>query len=431
MLGRCHMPVMRMHEHAVMEHPDQPALEMTHLLPTHRSLRLAVVTETYPPEVNGVAVTVARLIEGLLLRGHEIDLVRPRQSLRVPQATAVEGLQELLMRGMPIPRYPQLRMGLPAKAALISQWQRRRPDLVHVATEGPLGWSAVQAARKLRLPVSADFRTNFHAYSRHYGLGWLNKTILTYLRKFHNRADLTLVPTETLRKELAAMGFERLSVVGRGVDTQRFDPALRSPMVRARWGVAVDDPVVLYVGRLAAEKNLDLLIRAYQAMKQRRKSLRLVVIGEGPMADVVAIQCPDALLLGVQGGLELAQSYASADIFLFPSRTETYGNVTAEALASGLAVVAFDYAAARELIINGHNGWTSGLQDEEGFVRRACEVLEAWHPGHPMRMNARRTMLSRDWSGIVEQMEERWRTLAAATQQLRTHDGKLGVMKTS
>lgn len=431
MLGCCHMPVMRMHEHAVMEHPDQPALEMTHLLPTHRSLRLAVVTETYPPEVNGVAVTVARLIEGLLLRGHEIDLVRPRQSLRVPQATAVEGLQELLMRGMPIPRYPQLRMGLPAKAALISQWQRRRPDLVHVATEGPLGWSAVQAARKLRLPVSADFRTNFHAYSRHYGLGWLNKTILTYLRKFHNRADLTLVPTETLRKELAAMGFERLSVVGRGVDTQRFDPALRSPMVRARWGVAVDDPVVLYVGRLAAEKNLDLLIRAYQAMKQRRKSLRLVVIGEGPMADDVAIQCPDALLLGVQGGLELAQSYASADIFLFPSRTETYGNVTAEALASGLAVVAFDYAAARELIINGHNGWTSGLQDEEGFVRRACEVLEAWHPGHPMRMNARRTMLSRDWSGIVEQMEERWRTLTAATQQLRTHDGKLGVMKTS
>ena len=105
--------------------------------------------------------------------------------------------------------------------------------------------------------------------------------------------------------------------------------------------------------------------------------------------------------------------------------------MTAEALASGLAVVAFDYAAARELIINGHNGWTSGLQDEEGFVRRACEVLEAWHPGHPMRMNARRTMLSRDWSGIVEQMEERWRTLTAATQQLRTHDGKLGVMKTS
>lgn len=425
------MPVMRTREHVLMEHPDQPALEMTHLLPTHRSLRLAVVTETYPPEVNGVAVTVARLIEGLLLRGHEIDLVRPRQALRGPQSTAVEGLQELLMRGMPIPRYPQLRMGLPAKAALVSQWQRRRPDLVHVATEGPLGWSAVQAARKLRLPVSADFRTNFHAYSRHYGLGWLNKTILTYLRKFHNRADLTLVPTETLRKELAAMGFERLSVVGRGVDTQRFDPVLRSPMVRARWGVAVDDPVVLYVGRLAAEKNLDLLIRAYQAMKQRRKSLRLVVIGEGPMADDLATQCPDALLLGVQGGLELAQSYASADIFLFPSRTETYGNVTAEALASGLAVVAFDYAAARELIINGHNGWTSGLQDEEGFVRRACEVLEAWHPGHPMRMNARRTMLSRDWSGIVEQMEERWRTLTAATQQLRTHDGKLGVMKTS
>ncbi|MFP5467782.1 MAG: glycosyltransferase family 4 protein [Gammaproteobacteria bacterium] len=414
-----------------MKHPDMPPLEMTHLLPTHRSLRLAVVTETYPPEVNGVAVTVSRLIEGLLQCGHEIDLVRPRQSAAGGRDVAVDGLHEILMRGMPIPRYPQLRMGLPAKAALVSHWLKRRPDIVHVATEGPLGWSAVQAARKLRLPVSADFRTNFHAYSRHYGLGWLNRTILTYLRKFHNRADLTLVPTEALRQELALMGFERLGVVGRGVDTQRFDPALRSPLVRARWGAAIDDPVVLYVGRLAAEKNLEMLIRAFQAMQQRRKNLRLVVIGDGPMADDLATHCPDALLLGVQGGQTLAKSYASADIFLFPSRTETYGNVTAEAMASGLAVVAFEHAAACELIINGHNGWAAPFEDDEGFVRRACDGLDTWHPGHPMRLAARRTMLARDWSGIVAQMEERWRTMAGLAQPLQTHDGKLGVIKAS
>lgn len=413
----CHTPVMQAPDDAGMNTPEDLSLDLTDLLPTHRSLRVAVVTETYPPEVNGVAVTIARLVDGLLACGHEIQLVRPRQAMGA--AAGAPGLHEMLTRGMPIPKYPQLRVGLPSKAALVAAWHKRRPDIVHIATQGPLGWSALKAARKLRLPVSTDFRTNFHAYSRHYGLGWLNRTIVAYLRKFHNQAGLTMVPTEALQEQLMALGFERLSVVGRGVDTQQFDPGRRSPLIRERWGVAVDDPVVLYVGRIAPEKNLDLLLRAYEAMCRRRKNLRLVVVGDGPGREELRQRCPDAVMVGVQNGQALAQSYASADIFLFPSRTETYGNVTAEALASGLGVLAFDHAAAHELIRHGHNGLLASLDDEDAFVRRACDWLDAWQPGSPMRLAARRSMLDRDWAGVVDQVQSRWWDVMGSAEPAR------------
>ena len=191
------------------------------------SLRLAVVTETWPPEINGVSLTLSRLVQGLRARNHEVQLIRPRQT-REDAARQDPGFHELLMRGMPIPRYPELKLGLPSKGALVRSWTLRRPDLVHIATEGPLGWSALQAARRLRLPVTSDFRTNFHAYSQHYGVGWLKTPIVAYLRKFHNLTRCTMVPTQTLRAELQAIGFRNVSVVARGVDTQRFNPVRRS-----------------------------------------------------------------------------------------------------------------------------------------------------------------------------------------------------------
>lgn len=405
-------------DHGRMKSVLDDALDLTELLPLQRSLRLAVVTETYPPEVNGVALSLAKLVHGLISRGHEIQLVRPWQALSSgPLHT--DGLQEMLTRGWPIPRYPQLRLGLPAKSALLAAWQKRRPDLVHIATEGPLGWSALQAARKLRLPVSSDYRTNFHAYSLHYGLGWLNRSIAAYLRKFHNQATLTMVPTEALRTQLVALGFERLTVVGRGVDTRHFDPAHRDESLRRHWGAQPGDPVVLHVGRLAPEKNLGLLIRAYEAMRQRHERLRLVVVGDGPSACDVRERCPTAIMLGMQSGIQLAKAYASADIFLFPSCTETYGNVTPEALASGLALVAYDDAAAKELVCHGDNGLLAPLHDADAFVRCACDALYRWQPDGPIRQAARRSMLSRDWHNILEQVENRWWSAIGAAEPAR------------
>jgi glycosyltransferase involved in cell wall biosynthesis len=338
-----------------------------------RSLRIAFVTETYPPEVNGVALTLAQIVAGLHARHHDVQLIRPRQD-RGDTADQSLRFHEVLMRGLPIPRYPNLRMGMPSKRALVQLWSRHRPDIVHIATEGALGWSALQAAVHLKLPLSSDFRTNFHAYSRHYGIGWLHKPIMAYLRKFHNRCDCTMVPTDALRSELDELGFRRLAVVARGVDTQRFGPHRRSAELRAQWGAAPDDLVLAYVGRLAPEKNLGTLLSAYEAIRHRDPRARLLLVGDGPQRAELQARCPEAILAGQRHGEDLAAHYASADLFLFPSLTETFGNVTTEAMASGLPVVAFDYAAAAQLIRKGENGHLVPLSNSDGFVQAALAL---------------------------------------------------------
>ncbi len=301
----------------------------------HRSLRVAVVTETYPPEINGVAITIQRMIEGLRTREHEVQLIRPRQSSS--DSAAVEPrFEEVLGKGMAIPRYDNLKMGLPAKQVLARLWSLNRPDVVHIVTEGPLGWSALAVALKLRIPCCSDFHTNFHSYSKHYGIGWLRKPIAGYLRRFHNKAHCTLVPTKSLRDNLEAHGYLNLRVVPRGVDTQLYAPARRSEALRSRWGVASGQTVALYVGRLAPEKNLAAVFKAYNAMRAADPHVRLVMVGDGPERKMLQAQDPAIIFAGMQSGEALAEHYASADIFLFPSTTETFGNVTVEALASGL-----------------------------------------------------------------------------------------------
>lgn len=401
-----------------MTHTTYSDLLVERYVPAHPSLRVALVTETYPPEINGVAMTLACLVAGLQAKGHDVQLLRPRQAPDAQGQRPVNGLEEVLMRGLPIPKYPHLRMGLPAKKHLLSLWTARRPDLVHIATEGPLGWSALQAARKLRLPVSSDFRTNFDAYSRHYGVGWLQKPIAAYLRKFHNQAHCTMVPTEQLRRSLDGQGFERLHVVARGIDTAKFNPAHRDASLRAQWGVGEDDRVVLSVGRLAAEKNLGLLVDAFQAMRAVDPRLKLVLVGDGPQRAELQQRCPGACFAGSQTGQALSRHYASADVFLFPSLTETYGNVTPEALASGLAVLAFEHAAASELIRSGHNGLLAPQGDAAAFVRRAVDMAANPALCQQLAQQARVSVITRDWASIATQVESLWARLARQQERV-------------
>jgi glycosyltransferase involved in cell wall biosynthesis len=375
-----------------------------------RSLRIAYVTETYPPEINGVANTVQRAVQWLAGRGHAVQLVRPRQPedgdgepLRSPTDCAPS---ELLTPGMPIPMYRDLRMGFARPARLAQAWRRARPDLVHIATEGPLGWAALRAAHRLGIPASSDFRTNFHLYSAHYGLGMVQPAALAYLRWFHNRAQLTTVPTRALRALLDNAGFHNLVVVGRGVDTRLFSPARRSTPQRSIWGASPDDVVVLYAGRLAPEKNVGLVLDAYQAMHAAAKRTRLVLVGDGPQRAALARRVPHAVFAGWQRGEDLARCYASADVFLFPSMTETFGNVVVEALASGLAVVAFDHGAAGEHMRDGVDGRLAQPGHGEQFVQRAVGVaVEAALRGR-LQAGARRTAMTLSWDGIFGQLEQ-------------------------
>ncbi len=369
-----------------------------------RTLRIAIVTETYLPEVNGVAITMGHMIEGLRLRHHHIQLIRPRQHAGELPATQ-PNFEEVLARGVPIPRYDGLKLGLPAKQALLRAWSAVRPDVVHIVTEGPLGWSALSAARDLKLPVCTDFHTNFHTYTQHYGIGWLRKPITAYLRRFHNRALATLVPTHGIRRELERLGLAKLRVVSRGVDTVLFSPRRRSTQLRGSWGVGADDMVVMYVGRIAPEKNLPLVLNAFEAMRKVNRRLRLVLVGDGPERAALQASHPEHVFAGMRLGEELAAHYASGDIFLFPSTTETYGNVTIEAMASGLAVVAYDYAAANLHIHHETNGLLAAVDDTEEFVGLAIALANDRGRVKNLGARARRVVEKLDWAWIVCEFE--------------------------
>jgi glycosyltransferase involved in cell wall biosynthesis len=380
--------------------------------PDRRSLRLAVVTETYPPEVNGVARTIGTMVEHLHARGHRLQLVRPRQGPDdVPRER--ERLDTLLRPGLRIPRYSELRMGLPAKAALLREWRLRRPHVVQIVTEGPLGGSALRAARTLGIPVVSEFHTNFHSYTRHYGLGMLTSIVAGYLRRLHGRADVTLVPTQELADSLRAAGYRNLRVVGRGIDTSVFGPGLRSDELRRAWGAGPRDVVALCVSRLAPEKNLGLFLDAAAAMRAADPSVKAVVVGEGPEGAALREARRDVHFAGMRAGADLARHYASADVFVFPSMTETFGNVTTEALASGLAVVAFDYAAARQYIRHGASGLLAPVGDRPRFLELTQDV--AADPAMRARLKAGALEAARalSWEAVIDDLEAVLTELAA------------------
>jgi glycosyltransferase involved in cell wall biosynthesis len=225
------------------------------------------------------------------------------------------------------------------------------------------------------------------------------------LRKFHNRTLCTMVPTEAMRDELAELGFRDLRVVARGVDTRLFSPARRSEALRQSWGAKPDDPVALYVGRLAPEKNLPAVVAAFAEMRSRAPKVKLVLVGDGPHRGSLEARLPDAIFAGMRVGEDLATHFASGDLFLFPSLTETYGNVTVEAMASGLAVVAYDYAAAAEHIQHGRNGLLAEYDDTGAFARLAADLVADRQRIGELASQARHTAEGLTWDRVVQQLE--------------------------
>jgi glycosyltransferase involved in cell wall biosynthesis len=385
------------------------------------AVRVACVTETYPPEVNGVALTVERSIRHLQAR-HDVQVIRPRQADESPR----DDKFEWRTAGAPIPVYRDLRFGWATVGTLRARWSAAQPDLVHVVTPGPLGRAAILAANSLGVPLTTDFRANFHWYCRYYGLGWAERPVCRFLRALHNRADCTFVPTRAAARELGDEGFERLEVLGRGVDAALFSPEQRSESLRASWGVrAGDPPVMLYVGRLAVEKNVELALRAHERLRIQRPDAKLVVVGDGPLRPTLQARYPQALFAGTLHGRSLAAHYASADLMLFPSESETFGNVTLEGLASGLEVVAFDAAAAAELITDGDNGWLVPVGAHEGFLATAVRVgLGLAAPGsrQALRERARARALQVTWDQVLDHFDRRLSHHARAADPRSTHE---------
>lgn len=373
-------------------------------------MRIALVTETYPPEVNGVAMTLSRLVRGLRARGHEVEVVRPRQRQELTEAKAAgDGARvvsdDFLVPGVPIPRYPSLRMGLPVVVRIEERWRAWKPDLVHVATEGPLGLAVLFVAERMGLPATSSFHTNFHSYGGHYGLHCFQDAALAYLRWFHNRTRLTLVPTAQGARELTGAGFHNMGVMSRGVDTTLFSPERRSAELRASWGAGPDDPVAVYVGRVAAEKNLGLAVKAFLRLRELEPRARFVLVGDGPERAGLEKEYPEFHYAGMRRGEDLAAHYASGDVFLFPSVTETFGNVVTEAMASGLVTLTYDYAAGREYVRSGGNGFLADFNDSAAYLRAVDTAMAAKEKWPAIRAAARETTLGITWEAVVARFE--------------------------
>lgn len=360
-----------------------------------KPVRIAIVTETYVPDVNGVANSLRQMLQALDPQQYRIQIVRPR-----PRSAWVPEHEEVWCRGISIPMYPDLQLGLPAGRRLRRVWDSFQPDLIYIATEGPLGYSALREARRRGLPVISAFHTNFHRYSSFYGLGWVKTVTLGWLRWFHNRTAMTMVPAADIATDLRTAGFRNVEVLSHGVDCHLFHPRRRSGSLREAWQAGQQTPVALYVGRIAAEKNIPLVIRSWQALRQEHPDLRLVMVGDGPLRESLQQEHPDIIFAGVQTGERLARYFASADLFLFPSQTETFGLVTLEAMASGLPVVAYPLAAAALHVRNGDNGQLAEDLSDDAFIL-ACQRLLAedlHHAGTQARVQAE----SASWESIAE-----------------------------
>lgn len=368
------------------------------------ALHIALITETFSPEINGVANTLSHLSDGLRARNHLVEVVRPRQTEDANQRSTPT---LMLCRGWPLPGYPGLQWGMTSTHRLTRRWQQQRPDVVYIATEGPLGLCALRVARRLGIAVVSGFHTNFQQYFNQYGLTFFSRALTRYLRWFHNRSSLTLVPSASQRLELTRRHFERLELLARGVDSQLFSPSRRQMSLRQSWGLRENDIALLHVGRLAPEKNLGALKRCLDALQARypARRFKLIVVGDGQKRAALEASLPEAVFCGVQCAEALANHYASADVFLFPSLSETFGNVVLEAQASGLGVVAYDEAAAGQHIRHGYNGVLAMPGDEYAWLEAACWLLEDPETLRTIRLNARRHASRQSWQGIIEQFE--------------------------
>lgn len=367
-------------------------------------MKLALVTETFPPEINGVAMTFGVIARELGRRGHGVRVYRPRRD-DLPVGESHPEYHEIPLPGLPIPRYPMLRLGLPAPRRLRLEWTADRPDLVHVATEGPLGASAVTVARELEIPVTSSFHTNFHAYTEHYGLGLLGRVVLGWLRRIHNRTQRTFAPTPELCAQLSAMGFDNMALLSRGVDTWQFHPARRAEDLRAKWGAETADSVVIHAGRMAAEKNYDLLFRAFAAMRAANPRCRFVLVGDGPLRSRLQRENQNCVFTGFIPRSDLARHYASADIYVHASLTETFGNVLTEAMASGLAVAGFDYAAARQFVRHGENGLVVPCTHPEALIDAGVLLATDEFLRAQLRPAARIAVEAQSWENVIARFE--------------------------
>lgn len=367
-------------------------------------MRIALITETFLPSINGVTTTLCRLLDHLQAEGHEALLLAPQSA---PDYYA--GTKILPLSGVPLPLYPELNF-TPPQFGLTQRLRAFEPDILHVVAPAALGAIVPNIAHSLRVPVISSFHTDLVAYSQHYGLGFFKGAFSGYLRWLHNRTRLTLCPSTTTLNNLRQQGFRRLRVWGRGVDTARFHPDHRSEEWRESVGASPDEVILLYVGRVAKEKRINMLEKTLRRL-QGEYRVRLVVVGDGPARAELEqrMQGLPVHFTGYLKGAALATAYASSDLFVFPSDTDTFGQVMQEAMASGLPVVAARSGGAPDLVREGKTGYMFEPGVESDLNAQLRRVIADNDLRAAMGVAGRRTAEQRSWSSVMNELLAHYR----------------------
>ncbi len=363
-------------------------------------MRILYCTDTYLPEINGVTTVLATMRDGLRRRGHDVFVAAPSYDALTEDESQVHRLA-----AVPCPGYRQVRLTWPWGRGLSRQFDAFQPDLVHLVTEGPLGLFGRQYARRRGLPVVSSFHTDFPRYAARYIGPVAVAPTRAWLRWFHSTARFTQTPSAATRGELLRLGLPNAVVWGRGVDTTWFRPERRSETRRAMLGAA-GRSMVLHVGRLAVEKDIDSLIGAFQAAAASLGDRAVFcVAGDGPCAAEVRAALPFAKHLGFLSRTTLADLYADADLFVFPSPTETCGLVALEALASGVPVIGADSGGIPENLRHGLTGMLVSAGAAAAFAEAIEELVHDAEQRAAMSQAARAFAVGRDWTRELDELE--------------------------
>jgi glycosyltransferase involved in cell wall biosynthesis len=378
-------------------------------------MRIAVFSEVYWPMISGVGVTLDRLVRGLTERGHAVRVYTASYPLPPGASDRPEVHRS---PSVPLFLYPDVQWAFPRQRDIVADLARFAPDLVHVATEFALGLAGIKAAGQLRVPVIASAHTDYQKYASRYGVAWVLNMGWVYLRWFYGHAERVLVPSRIYGRFLNSRGIRHTGLWTRGVDPTEFHPRFRSEAWRARFGVGPDDLLVTYVGRLAREKDLGRLLAAWEGLGSRRGRARLVLVGRGPLQEELSRRAVSGIhLAGLLTGRQLSEAYASADLFVFPSATETFGNSLLEAMASGLPSLAVHAGGVPEFAEHGRNAWLVRPQDTEMLGGGLARLLDDADLRGRLAAGALATARLRRWDAIHDALLDDYRLAVAGRAQ--------------
>lgn len=367
-------------------------------------MRIALFTETFLPKVDGIVTRLKHTVEHLQRSGDQVLVFSPEGGLREYKGAKIQGVS-----GMAFPLYPELKLALP-RPSIGEALERFNPDLIHVVNPAVLGLAGIYYSKTMGLPLMASYHTHLPKYLEHYGLGMLEGVMWELIKAMHNQAQINLVTSTAMQAELTEHGVERVDVWQRGVDTELFRPELASAEMRSHLSQGHPEaPLLLYIGRLSAEKEIDRIRPVLEAIP----GARLALVGDGPYRAELEKHFADLPVhfVGYLGGERLAAAYASADAFIFPSRTETLGLVLLEAMAAGCPVVAANSGGIPDIVTDGVNGYLFDPTDEAGAIEATRKLLGTAAEREQMRLNARAEAEKWGWAAATRQLQQFYKSI--------------------